>query len=41
MIRLHLSTGPVVKFDNFIDLFDNFIDLFDYMIERMTKRGEL
>lgn len=34
MIRLHLSTGPTVAFDNFIDLFD-------YVIERMLLRGEL
>ena len=34
MIRLHLTTGPVVTFDNFIDLFD-------YMIDRMTQRGDL
>ncbi|TCM30038.1 hypothetical protein EDF59_12765 [Novosphingobium sp. ST904] len=34
MIRLRLSTGRTV-------MFDNFIDLFDYMIEQMTRRGEL
>ena len=34
MIRLHLTAGPVVEFDNFIDLFD-------YLLERMTRRGEL
>lgn len=34
MIRLRLSTGPVV-------VFDNFIDLFDYVISRMTWDGEL
>ncbi len=34
LYRLHLVTGPVVKFDNFIDLWD-------YIEERMTKRGEL
>lgn len=34
MIRLHLASGPVVEFDNFIDLFD-------YVVERMTRRDEL
>ena len=34
MIRLHLTTGPVVSFDNFVDLFD-------YVLERMIARGEL
>ncbi len=34
MIRLHLTTGPVVTFDNFIDLLD-------YVVERMLQRGEL
>lgn len=34
MIRLHLITGPVVAFDNFIDLLD-------YVVERMIARGEL
>lgn len=34
MIRLHLTTGPVVTFDNFIDLMD-------YVVERMLARGEL
>lgn len=34
MIRLHLTTGPIVTFDNFVDLFD-------YMIERMILRGDL
>lgn len=34
MIRLHLITGPVVTFDNFIDMFD-------YVVERMIARGDL
>ncbi|TCM23043.1 hypothetical protein EDF59_16015 [Novosphingobium sp. ST904] len=34
MIRLHLITGPVVTFTNFIDLID-------YVVDRMVARGEL
>lgn len=34
MIRLRLTTGTVVPFDNFVDLFD-------FMIERMLRAGEL
>jgi len=34
MIRLHLTTGPVVAFENFIDLFD-------YVLERMMRDGSL
>lgn len=34
MIRLHLTTGPIVRFSNFIDLFD-------YVEQRMIERGEL
>lgn len=34
MIRLHLTTGPLVEFDNFVDLFD-------YVVELMLARGEL
>lgn len=34
MIRLRLSTGPAV-------MFDNFIDLWDYVEARMIERGEL
>lgn len=34
MIRLHLTTGPAVNFDNFVDLFD-------YVLARMIARGDL
>lgn len=34
MIRLRLTSGPIIEFDNFIDLFD-------YVIERMARSGDL
>lgn len=34
MIRLTLSSGTAI-------VFDNFVDLFDYVLERMCAAGEL
>ena len=41
MIRLHLTTGPVVTFAEFAATADNFIELWSYIEERMLARGEL